>query len=365
MTLRTTAAKATLGTIALAAALGCACSGAMAYEREETLEKRIALEGAKRVVIENARGDVRVTGEQGRSDVRCEYVKMVRGRNPDESNALFDQMTIEVKRSGSDLVITARYPERGSASRGLISFLRQQYATMSIDIDAALPASLPVEVTTASGDVELGDMRAGVTITTASGDVEAHRVGGDLAVTVSSGSITVDRVEGTATLSTASGDIDAFRVGKGLVAQTASGDIDAGEIGGDLTASSASGDVSVEGVGGVVYSGTTGEAIFRGVRGGVDVSLATGDVTVEAEPAAAANFEIRTSSGMITLSFLKPVPGGYAFKAETTSGEMEVSIPIKVHSVGRHKLAGVVGAGKSIVRVETASGDISVTESEE
>lgn len=365
MTRRRMTAKVALGSFALAAALGCAVADAAAFEREERFEKRVPLEGATRIVIANARGDVRVTGERNRADVQCECVKTVRGRNADESNALFEQMTLEVKRSGSDLVITARYPERGSASRGLIAFLRRQYSTMSIDIDAALPAGMPVEVTTASGDVELGDMLAAVTITTASGDVAAAGVGGDLAVTVSSGDITVERAEGTASLSTASGDISAFRIGKGLVAQTASGDIEAGEIEGDLTASSASGDVSVEGVGGVAYNGTSGEAVFRGVRGGVSVSLATGDVTVEAAPAAAAGFEIRTSSGTISLSFLKPVPGGFAFKAETTSGDMEVNLPIKVHSVGRHKLEGVVGAGKSVVRLETASGDISVIEAEE
>ncbi len=137
MTRRITTAKAALGAIALATVLGLAASDATAYDREERFEKRVPLEGAARIVISNARGDVRVTGERSRSDVRCEYVKMVRGRSADESNALFDQMTIEVKRSGADLVITARYPERGSGSRGLISFLRQQYATMSIDIAAA------------------------------------------------------------------------------------------------------------------------------------------------------------------------------------------------------------------------------------
>ena len=177
--------------------------------------------------------------------------------------------------------------------------------------------------------------------------------------------MTVSGVTGNAFLSSASGNIEAHHVSGDAVVGSASGDIKLSEIGGDLTATSTSGDVTVNGVRGVVFSGTSGSAQFTGVRGRVAASTASGDVEVTASPTSAADYEIRTSSGQIELRFDNAVKGGFALKAQTTTGDISVTLPIKVTKVTRHYLAGVVREGRSVVVLETASGDITVSEPEE
>lgn len=337
-------------------------TGARAYERDETLQKTISPQGAARIVVANSRGDVKVIGEKGRRDILCEYTKRIRGRDQDEADRLFNLMDVDMVREGNDLKISARYPNRSNADRNILGFLMQYYAGLSVDLNILVPSGLDVKIVTSSGDVQLASVLGAAEITSASGDVEATLIGGDLKIDVSSGDMTVSGVTGKALLSGASGDIEAHKIKGSVRVQAASGDVVLSGIGGDLTAATASGDISVEGVRGVVFSGTSGSARFVGVRGGVTAAVASGDIEIGASPESGVKYEIRTSSGQIELRFEVAPKGGFALKAQTTSGDISMSLPIEVKKVSRHNITGVVREGKSIVVLETASGDITVSE---
>jgi len=337
---------------------------ARAYDRDETYTKSVPFQGAKRVLILNSRGDVKVIGEKGRSDISCEYTKRIRGRSQEEADRLFNLTDVDVKREDGEIKISVRYPGQSRSDRNVIAFLMQRYEALSVDVNVMVPAELDVKIITASGDVQLASVAGASEVTAASGSVEATGIG-KLRIDVSSGDMTISGVTGNAFLSSASGDIEAHHVSGDAAVRSASGDITLSEIGGDLTAASTSGDVTVNGVRGVVFSGTSGSAQFTGVRGKVAASAASGDVEVVASPTSAANYEIRTSSGQIELRFDNAVKGGFALKAQTTSGDISVTLPIKVTKVTRHYLSGVVREGRSVVVLETASGDITVSEPEE
>jgi len=337
---------------------------ALAYEREETLQKRLPLQGAKRIIVMNSRGDVKVIGEKGRSDVFCEYTKSIRGRDQDEADRLFNLMDIDVVREGTGLKISARYPDRSQRDGNILSMLMQHYSGLSIDLNITVPPEIGVEVISASGDIELASILGAAMVTSASGDVEATGVG-DLKVDVSSGDITVSEVSGKAVLSSASGDVEAHTIKGNVDVRSSSGEIILSGIGGDLAVDAALGDVDVEGVRSVDYSGSSGSARFSGVRGAVAAIASSGDIEVDATPESIANYEMRTSSGGVTLMFERVLKGGFALKVRTTSGDISTTLPIAVTKVGRHYLMGVVREGKSVVILETASGDIDVSEPEE
>jgi hypothetical protein len=340
-----------------------AASAALAYEREETFQKRLPLQGAKRIIVTNSRGDVKVIGEKGRSDVFCEYTKSIHGRDQDEADRLFNFMDIEVGREGSDITISVRYPDRSGRDRNILAMLVQHYAGLSVDLNIAVPPEIGVEVVSASGDIELASILGAAIITSASGGVEAVGVG-DLKVDVSSGDITVSEVSGKAVLSSSSGSIEAHTIKGALSVRSSSGEIILSGVGGDLAVET-SGDVTVDGVRSVDYSGTSGSARFTGVRGAVTAIATSGDIEVDATPESIANYEMRTSSGQVALTFERVLKGGFALKVRTTSGDISTTLPITVTKVGRHYLIGVVREGKSIVILETASGDIDVSEPEE
>ena len=83
------------------------------------------------------------------------------------------------------------------------------------------------------------------------------------------------------------------------------------------------------------------------------------------EPDGDSDYNVRTSSGEIELRFVRKTPGGYVLKANTTSGDISVDLPIEIKKVGRHYIAGVVRKGKSVVLLETVTGDIGIIEDEE
>ncbi len=341
-----------------------AANAVSAYEREESFQKILPLQGAKRIVVTNSRGDVKVIGEKGRNDIFCEYTKSISGRDQDEADRLFNLMDIEVAREGSDITISVRYPDRSGSGRSILAMLAQHHAGLSVDLNIAVPPGIGVEVVSASGDVELASMLGPSVITSASGDVEAVVVG-DLKVDVSSGDMSVSEVSGKAVLSSSSGSVEAHAIKGNMSVRSSSGEIILSGVGGDLSVETASGDVTVDGVRSVDYSGTSGSARFSGVRGGVTAIAASGDIEVDATPESIANYEMRTSSGRVALTFERVLKGGFALKVRTTSGDISTTLPITVTKVGRHYLIGVVREGKSIVILETSSGDIEVSEPEE
>jgi DUF4097 and DUF4098 domain-containing protein YvlB len=352
------------GFAALGIVIVFAAGAARAYDRDETLQKNLPLQGAKRIVVTNSRGTVKVIGAKGRSDVLCEYRKSVRHRDQDQADRLFDLMDVEVERKGTDLLISASYPDRPDRDRGIIALLMQHIAGMSIDMNITVPADIGVEIVTASGDVEVASVLGPCAVTSASGRVEAVGVG-SLRVDVSSGDITVSGVAGAAVLSSSSGEIEAHAIKGTLSVRSTSGDIAISDVDGDVGIETSSGDVTVEGAGSIDYSGTNGSARFSDVRGAVTAIAASGDIDVDAVPESVSNYEIRTSSGQIGLTFQRPMKGGFALKVRTTSGDISTTLPITVTRVGRHYLMGVVRDGKAVVVLETASGDIDVSESGE
>jgi len=352
---------------ALVAAMALAEAGAAlaAVDREEVSTVVVPVRGEKSIVISNARGDVRVIGERGRGDISIEITKVVRAKGAEQAARLFASMKVDVARGGAEINVNARYPEETDRERSIIGYIMQQYPSARCDLSLTVPAGLNVRTTTSSGDIEISALESAVEITSASGDAELRDIGGAVRVNLASGDAAIARAGADASVTTASGDIAMEEIKGNAVVRTAAGDIELRGIAGSVTAASSSGDVSAEDIGAVTYSGTNGSATFTGVRGGVTAALTSGDIEVHAAPVAAANYEIRSSSGEIILHFMRKLPGGFILKTRTTSGDISVDLPIQVSKVGRHDLAGVVRKGASVVVLETSSGDITVSESEE
>jgi DUF4097 and DUF4098 domain-containing protein YvlB len=340
-----------------------AALGAVDLVEDSTMT--VPVRGEKVVTITNSRGDIHVVAQRGRSDILIEYRKTAKAKDNAELERQFAMLKLVVTRDAGGIKISARYPEDTNRERSIIGYIMQRYPSLDLEITVTLPPGLDVAAITSSGDIDLTGVGGSAEATSASGDVEVSALGGGLKAATASGDLTVSGVGGDASMTTASGDISAQEIKRNAIVQTASGDVELTSVGGDLTAASVSGDVTVEGAARVVFSGTSGSAKFTGVRGGVTAAVTSGDVTVEAQPGSPANYEIRTSSGEIVLHFVKSLPGGFILKARTTSGEISVDLPIEVSKVGRHELTGVVRDGKSLVVVETASGDVTVTEAEE
>ena len=349
----------------LAATLVAAEARTATQSYEETGTKRIALEGEDVLYIGNKRGDIIVLGEEGRSDIEVVFTKLVRAEDEAEAKKIASGMDVLFKRKDGELIIIAEYPEAEQVKKSILSIILQRDHRFSMDFEIRVPAEMTVKAKASSGDISVSNVSGEVELSAASGDIEAKRIGGNIGIGVSSGDIVVEDAEGSIKISSASGDINAESVKGNVEVQTSTGDIELEEIEGNLVIIASASDIIVKNVGRVTYKGSGGDAEFYGVRGGVEAGAASGDMSFYLEPEGGNDYNVRTSSGDIELRFIEKLPGGYVLRANTTNGDISVSLPIKITKIGRHFLAGIVRDGESSITLETVSGDITVTEDEE
>ena len=331
-------------------------------KHEQTIRKEIDIEGVNLLLVQSKSGDITIVGETQRSVVSLKVIKRVKAENMEEAKKLADMMEIEVLRADGELKIETKYPKEKGLRKSIFSYILQRGPRMSMDIECKVPANIEINVRTASGDVAVSKLTAPVEVQAASGDVEVYDVEADLEISVASGDIDVKGVVGDVRLNSSSGDITTGKIYGRAEISTSSGDTEASEIGGDLELHTASGDATVDGVGSVSYEGVSGTARFLDVRGGVTASAASGDLSFMLVPDANVDYSVKTASGDIKFQFLKKMAGGFVLKAGTTTGDMSANLAITISKVGRNHISGIVRDGKSKVLLETASGDILITE---
>jgi DUF4097 and DUF4098 domain-containing protein YvlB len=330
-------------------------------EREE--KSTVSVDGKNALVVKNARGRTVVVGRSGATTVSIVALKTAVGNDKESATEMLDKITVQVTERGDDVVIETRDEGKWDHDWTLWSVVKGGRRSAWIDYTIEVPHRFSVSASTTSGEVRVSNLEGSAEVTATSGDVSIRSVGGnstarltsgnldivdvggDLSVSATSGSVVVDNVKGKLELEGTSGDFRASRVGKDAVIQLASG---------DLVLDGCSGNVS--------FSAASGDAVLREIDGGVDASSSSGDIEVLIIPVTDRSFNLSTSSGDIVLYYVPVKNFGFQLDVRTSSGSIEGDLPIKVTRADRRRLQGVVGSGAARVDVETASGDITVTE---
>lgn len=202
-----------------------------------------------------------------------------------------------------------------------------------------MTAGSGLRVSSASADVTVTGRVGEVEVSTASGDVELDRTGGG-EVVVASGDVRIADVDGSLAVRSASGNVSVGRVGGGVRVRSASGDVRIGSAEADLEAESASGDLRL-----------------GRVAGRLTARTAYGDVTVDALPGPAAR--VTTVSGDVELG----VPDGTAvwLDVSTRSGEVHSDFTGAAHGTGGTTGTGPAAGDRVLeLTASTVSGDVTV-----
>jgi hypothetical protein len=211
---------------------------------------------------------------------------------------------------------------------------------VSISYTLSVPADSLLRSKTGSGSQLIEGVKGRVETSTGSGSIVAREVGGSLSASTGSGSITADRVDGTFRASTGSGGIDATGVTGAITAKTGSGGIEVAQTG--------SGDVDV--------SSSSGTVRLRGVRGALRASTTSGSLHVQGEPRG--EWDLSASSGGVRVDV--PDNTGFELNATTSSGSIDVGMPVSMSSTSRRSMRGTVGGGGPRLQVRTSSGSIDI-----
>jgi len=231
---------------------------ACAYDTCQVREPREATvdaAGAATVRVEAKAGSLRITGEEGLTEVRAHGEACARSRQS------LEKVQLRAERSGDEVRVVVDIPERWGEPAAL-------------DLEVRVPAGVAVHVEDGSGEVEV-DGVASLRLRDGSGEIDVTDVGGDVTIHDSSGEVDVVDVEGSVVLEDGSGEIDVNDVrGSVTVEADGSGDIEIRGVGENvLIRRDGSGDIHVEDVDGdfTVEEDGSGDITHERVQGRVTV----------------------------------------------------------------------------------------------
>ena len=336
----------------------CALAPALAAaaEHREQSDQTLDLAGITALRVENARGEVDVRpGPAGSLHVSA--LKVARSTGARRARELAAETEVLTERLGGTLELRVRYSQHGAVRIGWRELFSGGFDAPSAHVRLSLqiPSGMSLEVKSASGDISTVDLTGPLTLESSSGDVTVIASRGPVAVTTSSGDVegrdlrTIEARSGTGSLrfENVSGPLEARTTGGSIVVRGAADSI---------TVRSVSGDIDVDAAPrGVVATSTGGSIDARGIARFARLSAANGDIDFElVRPIE--RIEVTTVTGHVSGRLANDV--ACRLELRTSSGEMEVLIPMELKSVSRREVVGVVGGGKAPVVLQTSAGDI-------
>jgi DUF4097 and DUF4098 domain-containing protein YvlB len=185
------------------------------------------------ISIKNVSGDISINGYDG-------DVVTVNGKRTGRD---LEKVEIEDRSSGNRVDIGVRYPSQCNCDA-------------SVDFEVRVPRSTSVLIdraTTASGNIEIKDVRGEITVSTASGDVLVQNTNGRVHASTASGEMSVRDVVGEVSAQSASGNVD-VAIAKlegtdNMKFSSASGDVRVklpADVDAEVSMTSASGDIKTD-----------------------------------------------------------------------------------------------------------------------
>lgn len=204
------------------------------------------------------------------------------------------------------------------------SFFNWFTSGIKMKFEVKVPSSFNNKISTAGGDIRLGDVKGNNNLKTSGGDVWVKNTTGKLSLATSGGDIHLDKTSGEMKVSTSGGDIDGKDFSGSLDASTSGGDIKLISGTAKVTASTSGGDISVD------YSGT---------NNGIELTTSGGDITLRV-----------------------PTDFNAAARLYTSGGDIECNLTTNnVKKISSTKFEADINNGGNSLLCKTSGGDIVVT----
>lgn len=347
--------------LAAALLLGALPAAADPQVWSERSEKTADVRGIQALEIVNTRGRVELRPSPDR-DLHITAVKIVRRSGRQSAQSLAREIEVAAGKQGDRYVVEVRYPRRHHVRVSFWDIFRVDgvdHPRYEVQIVCQVPRGLAVSVRETSGDIRSQGLDGEQKLKTTSGDIEVESATGALEAASTSGDVRATSIR-RARVRCVSGDILVQQASGPLRATTTSGRITVSGAEDSLALSSVSGDIrSDRAPRGVEASSSSGDVVLHESAGSVRVRTSSGDVRLSVrEPLR--SVEAGTSSGGIRLRLDRTV--SCALDLQTSSGSIEVDLPMQMRSATRRSVSGSIRGGRTPVTLHTTSGDISIAE---
>jgi DUF4097 and DUF4098 domain-containing protein YvlB len=327
----------------------------------EQSQKTVDVAGIRSLQIVNSRGRVDLLPSPD-GKLHLTALKIVRVREHERAQEVARGIVVETGARGDRYHVEVHYQKRHYIRVGFWDLFKSGGLTFprhEVRIAAQVPRGLSLDVRETSGDVFSDGMDGPQVLRSTSGDVEVRTAGGRVDASTTSGDVTANGLK-RGRLSTVSGDLMARQVAGPLRASSTSGSItvvgaedslDLSSVSGDIRADRAPRGLQAETSSGTIVAGPTSGTVSVGTSSG-DVRLALHEPLISVEGT--------TSSGDIQVRLTPAIR--CRLDLETSSGSLDVSVPMGMQTVTRRSVKGTVRGGQTPVVFHTSSGDITVTE---
>ncbi len=303
-------------------------SGFGFVERTQRLEETVTGEA---LVVDVIGDDVSLVRGSG-PEIQIEVVKHAFGWNGAAAERALADLDLTIDERGNSVHIT------GPRTTGFF-IGRRPYVSLNI----ALPVDTQVTINATNGDLLLANVVGDGTLETINGTISGADTQGSLTLKTTNGDIALENHNGSLVIETINGDVTAE---DGRITR-----VQAGSVNGDFT--------------------------FVGVTGMLDVTTVSGDIVVE--DAQAVQLGLESTSGNLEfagslaatgpqritsiagdVALRLPATGNLRLDVTTLSGDIETDIELQQATYERRQVRGRLGAGDTLLRVTTTSGDITI-----
>lgn len=334
---------------------------ASSLEEQETRTVKVTSE--TKIYVKNARGKTIIVGRKDANAVTIQASKFVRARDEETAARWMKELGFTTEADSGQVSVILHHPKRMEEGENFWTFIRRISDRSYIDLTIEVPAAFDAKVSSTSGDIEITSLEGSVKLFGSSGDVLLKGIGGTALVELSSGNVDANAIGKDLHIHMSSGHAFARGIGGVVAVQGTSGDAEIHDVGGDTNVDLSSGDVVLEGCRGSVSATTySGDIGISDVAGAVNASTGSGDIEVTLTPVGAKENRLESASGDVIVSFHTPAGYGFALEVHTGTGSIEGDLDIKLDEISRKVLKGIVGSGEGRVSIETANGDIRISQ---
>lgn len=296
---------------------------------------------AKRVVIENLRGNVRVVGGDA-TEVRATGRNTVRAYGESEAKNINDQITFEVLNQGNQILVRTNHDRARSDSR------------ISSDLDITVPKSFTVGCVGRYGDFDITGVTGGVDVDSDNAGVRLQEIGGNVRIDLRKSDIVrATNIKGSIEIKGRGDDLELENVeGQATILASYSGNLQFRNMAKPIRYESSSSNLVVEKIPGFLRMSRgelTGTQVIGPIRiksnskdirlseftNALDIDVNRGDIELRPGKLPLSKIDARTHNG--DLELVLPENAKFDLNARTDRGELDNSFggSIREESEGR------------------------------
>ena len=281
---------------------------------------------ATRLVIDNLKGSITVTGGDG-SEVRVDGQKTVRAYDKNDADAVNQQSALKLVPEGDALYLRADEPSSSHQTK------------LSVNLEITIPKNMSVEARGRTGDLTVSSISGGVDISSQRGEIRLQDVGGNAKLDVEHADLVrANNVKGTIDIQGKGRDIQLENVsGQVTINGQFSGTLDFKNLAMPLHFESDQTDVKVEKLPGNIsmdLGDFRADNLVGPVRlvmhsrdvhldefsGPVDIEVGRGDVELKPDKGKLARMDVKCHEGNVDISL--PTDGVFDLKASARQGDI-------------------------------------------